>query len=338
MKRMLRGPAAAVALGCLCAGLASPAWGAKVPPIYTTSVTVSNLAGLKSAQKTLDSTRYYAVTITVKANVYTLEDTFRITRSNVTLQAEQGAKFVLKAGVNRPVLAIGSQAATPATWVENVVVKGLILDGNKDQQTSEYSSAAAWIRNNCIDVRKTRRLLIDNVSAANGRSGGLVISYDSSDIQVRNSSFNTNYFDGLAYYASERIFTSACTMLANGNAAISLDNALKDCLFSDCLADANGDVGVFARNATGLRFSNCVIKSSGSFAVFLSHDDAGHGVHDIVFSNCHVLDNVQGLKVASTEDKSSRVTVTGCVFHGNGDTPVTTDGTVVSESANIVQP
>jgi hypothetical protein len=180
-------------------------------------------------------------------------------------------------------------------------------------------------------------LSIDNTIVHDAKSGGLVISNDSSDIHITNSSFSRNFFDGVAYYTSERIYTSSCSMLANNNAAISLDLNLQDSIFSDCIADGNGDVGIFMRYGKQVRFNHCVIENSGSYAAFLSHDEASNGVHDVMFSGCQILQNKNGgIYVASTADKSDYTSVVGCVFRGNGGAAIRSDGSVIWEAANIL--
>lgn len=293
---------------------------------------------LASALAAAESGRFGRLTISLPAQTYVLADTARITQSNVAVIAEPGTKVRLANHVNQPVIAIGSQADPPAGFIENVYLFGLDVDGNKANQDQETALGRPWIRNNGIDVRAVRRLVVDNVVAHDARSGGLVTSYGSSDVYVVNSSFERNFFDGLAYYDSQRIHTRGCTMLANGAAGVSIDNNLRDCIFSDCIADGNLDVGIFARYARELRFNNCVIKNSHSHATFLSHDQNGNGVHDLLFCGCHVLFNGgHGIYVASTADRSDRTSVVGCVFRGNTGSPVKEEGSPISQAANIVQ-
>ncbi len=295
-------------------------------------------ASLKTAKTVLQT----GTVIHVEAGVYTLHDTFRITRSNFAIIAEPGTKIMLAEHVNKPVLAIGTQQEAPGRTdlIENVYISGLIIDGNKAFQDSESASDANWIRNNGIDVRAVKRLTIENVVSSNNRSGGLVVSWGSSDIYVLNSEFDNNFFDGVAYYDSARIYTTNVSMKHNNGAGISLDNALSDSVFSNCIIDSNQDVGIFARNSKELRFSNCVIKNSGNYAAFLSHDDSNNGVHDLVFSSCHVLNNRGGFFFCSLNDaQSSFNSVVGTVFRGNEQADrknIQTSGTRIWESANLM--
>lgn len=277
--------------------------------------------------------------IRVESNTYVLKDTFRINRSNVCIIAEPGTKATLADHVNKPVLAIGSQEEIPSHTIENICVSGVEIDGNKTNQDSEYDTDKPWIRNNGIDVRAVKRLTIDNVVSKNNRSGGLVISWDSSDVYISDSEFDNNHFDGIAYYDSKRIYTQNSSMKNNSGAGISLDNDLSDSIFSNCIIDSNQDVGIFIRFSSELRFNSCTIKNSSSWAVFMGHDENDNGVHDIMFSSNQLLNNDGGILLSSTNDtQSSYTSVTSSVFRGNqktGRDNIQTNGSTIWQAANI---
>ncbi len=97
---------------------------------------------------------------------YVLRHTLRILRSNVALLAEPGVRFRLADAVNEPVIAIGSQNEIPAESerVERIRLRGFEVDGNRGRQTSEVGHPRFWIRNNGIDVRMTKALVIEKSS------------------------------------------------------------------------------------------------------------------------------------------------------------------------------
>jgi hypothetical protein len=200
------------------------------------AITVRNVSELLKVQALIAKRSPKGISpqmvINVEPNTYVLTDTFRINRSNVCLIAEPGTKAILADNINKPVLAIGSQEEIPSYTIENICVSGVEIDGNKDNQDSELDADMSWIRNNGIDVRAVKRLSIDNVVSNNNRSGGLVVSWGSSDIHVSNSEFDENYYDGIAYYDSERIYTHNSSMKNNNSAGISLDNDLRDSITS----------------------------------------------------------------------------------------------------------
>lgn len=264
---------------------------------------------------------------------FPLEDTFRILRSNVHLNGRAGTRLVLADGIEKPVIAVGTQVEAPQEnqRIRRVRISNLEIDGNKDHQSSETERAQPWIRNNGIDVRMTSDLTVEGVSANRNRSGGLVISWKSRDVTVRDSSFIDNFFDGVAYYDSRDVRTIDCTMAGNDSAGISLDNGFTDSEFVRCRLTNNGDVGIFARFSSRLRFDRCAIVNSGDWGAFLAHDDAGKGVHDIRFLKCLFEQNDGGIRMASpTGQQSSGVQVLDCTFRENGARPsVDTAGSLV---------
>jgi len=308
-------------------------------------IVVENTENLLAARALFKKKKLRKMPLTViqiKSNTYILHDTYHINQSNISIVAEPGTKFILADHINKPVIAIGSQEEIPSYTIENVSISGIEIDGNKDNQDSEYAAGMPWIRNNGIDARAVKRLTIDNVVSRNNRSGGIVVSWGSSDVHVQNSEFDNNYFDGAAYYDSRRIYTLNSSMKTNNGAGISLDNNLLDCIFSNCIIDSNQDVGIFARYSTEIRFNSCVIKSSSNWAVFLGHDEYDNGVHDIMFSSCQLLNNNGGIFVSSTnEAQSSHTSVVSSVFRGNqqgGRANIQTFGSSVWNTANIFIP
>lgn len=262
--------------------------------------------------------------IEIAGKEFVLTDTFRILRSNVRLRGSPGTRFVLAEGVEKPVIAVGAQDEIPREEqrIRRIRISSLEIDGTRDRQPSEIGRDQPWIRNNGIDVRMTSDLVIDKVTSNRNRSGGLVISWKSRDILVRDSVFDDNFFDGVAYYDSRNVRTVDCSMNGNDSAGISLDNDFAESEFVRCRLTRNGDVGIFARHSTRLRFDHCTIEGSGDWGAFLAHDDSGNGVHFLRFTKCIFARNDGGIRMASTsEAQSSGVEVRGCVFRDNGPRP-----------------
>jgi hypothetical protein len=310
-----------------------------------TKLTVANLEDILSVEQVIGNTADAAaepIEVRVLAGTYTLRDSFRIARSHVSLVGEPGAKFVLADGMNEPVIAIGSQVEAPgaANEITDIVIIGLSIDGNKENQSSECGAVLPWIRNNGIDVRAVTHLTVDNVTSSNNRSGGLVISWGCSDIRVSNSTFATNYYDGIACYASTGVDVVDCTMKNNRGAGVSLDNAFVDSRFFRCVMDSNGDVGIFARSSARLEFKDCVVKHSGNWAYFLAHDPRDRGVVDISITGGQVVGNRGGVCVASVNEQQSHGTrVTGTFFSDNGSDNrknIQTSGSLI-DSTKIVE-
>jgi len=289
------------------------------------------------------------ISVLIKPNTYTITETFRINRSNVTINAEKGAKFVIADSKNRPVISIGSQEPTPTYAIENISIKGIEIDGNKAKQQSETDPRFPYIRNNGIDVRGVKNLTLENVVSRNARSGGLVISYGCLNVFVKDSIFSDNQFDGVAYYTSQNVFTTNCYINNNGASGISIDNDLQDCMFSGCLLDSNKDNGVFARSSSQIRFFNVSIQNSTNYAIFLGEntdwsDINKQGVHDIMFSGCHFLNNCTNNKntnsiYVGSDALSSNISIVSSVFYEPLiPGPVyQSSGTKIWDAGNIIQ-
>ncbi len=288
----------------------------------TQEIEINDMESLELAQLHVgeNSTAMEPLTLKVAKGVYVLEESFHIARSNVNLVGEPGARFVLGDEVNQPVIAVGTQNEWVDEFdiIENIHISGIEVDGNREHQSSELDSEKPWIRNNGIDARGVRNFSVDSVTARSNRSGGLVISWKCSDVDVRNSVFEDNFFDGVAYYDSIRVFTTDCIMRNNQFAGVSLDNRLIDTYFSQCKIESNGNVGVFARNTIGLQFDDCVIRNSADWAVFLAHDEKELGVHDTRINHCHIEGNRGGIFMASvSETQSSGTKISHSQFFNN---------------------
>ncbi len=306
-------------------------------------IEIENLDDLVAAQAFVDEGAENSpseIVLTIRPGDYLLEESFHIARSNVRLEAEPGARFILADEANCPVVAIGTQNewVDESDVIENISVSGLEIDGNKDYQSSELDTDRPWIRNNGIDARGVRNLKVRNVVAKNNRSGGLVISWKCSDVDVRDSLFSENYFDGVAYYDSIRVFTTNCVMRDNQFAGVSLDNRLLETYFSECLIESNGNVGVFARNTIDLYFDDCVIRDSADWAVFLAHDEKELGVHGTEIRHCLIEGNRGGIFMASVKAEQSSGTVvkhTRFIENGrDGRLDIETSGSAIESSQN----
>lgn len=287
---------------------------------------------LKRVEKLLNQSEADRVLVEIESGDYTLKEAFNILRSNVTVRGKGEVSLKLAPNAQCPVIAIGSQDSYLKLddVIANIVISDLTIDGNKDFQRSEYDRKLPWIRNNGIDVRAVSGLVVERVRCDNNRSGGLVVSWGCSDVLVRECSFERNFFDGVAYYDSERVFTVDCEMRSNNGAGISLDNALTDSIFARCNLENNRDVGVFARHSSQLVFESCVVRDSGNWAFFLSHDEKNQGVFDIEIANCELIDNKGGVRLGSVTDaQSNNNRVVDTFFAGceiDGRTNVSTAG------------
>lgn len=174
----------------------------------------------------------------------------------------EGASYKLKDGANCPMFVIGSLEAEPTERVKNVVIKNVILDGNRANQTEEIWQNGSQIRNNGITVRAGLNVVISNVTVRNCRSGGIVLEKDCSKVNIFNSRTEGNEFDGFAAYESSRILVSNLTSRENIYAGISLDLNVNDSLFINCSLQGNLREGIFMRSSSRNNFRNFDISGS----------------------------------------------------------------------------
>ena len=272
-------------------------------------------------QKAIDSIPKEGGTVFLKAKTYFLDKGLTISRSNIKLVGEKGTRLKLKLNVNQPVILIGSDTQTPEQKVEDIIISDLELDGSKEIQSSETDPSRPWIRNNGIDIRNANRVWLDNLNIYNARSGGLVISWGCRNLFINNSIFHNNEFDGIALYDSEDVIVKGFFSFENKSAGISLDNNLKHISFSSGSVKNNGDVGIFARSSTDLKFDNILIANNKSSGCFFSNDVSfpfDTGVKRSFFSSCSFLDNGGwGFWMAASADSSPDNTIVSSVFAGN---------------------
>jgi hypothetical protein len=292
-------------------------------------------------QDAIDDMPQEGGTVYVRAGLYVINRGVHIKRSNVTILGEMGALVRLGDGVNQPVFLIGSDAQTPSTYIENIKISNLEIDGNMANQDRENDPARIWIRNNGIDVRMVNNLRIADVNIHDARSGGVVVSWGCRQIFISDSYFHNNFFDGIALYDSENINVINFMCFNNGSAGLSLDNELSDVLFDNGIIESNGDVGIFARNSEDIGFHDLMIADNQNHGCFLSHETigTGTGVTRLYFDGCSFLDNAgYGFWLASPASESPNNAVTGCLFSGNTTGAINLDaGALLDAEANIFQ-
>ncbi|MCI5211995.1 MAG: right-handed parallel beta-helix repeat-containing protein [Candidatus Electrothrix sp. ATG2] len=278
----------------------------------------------------------------MKAGVHEINSGIHINRSNVSLRGEQGSVVKLKSGVNQPVFLIGTDVATPtlSDLISNISVVNLEIDGNQLGQTSETDPTRPHIRNNGIDIRTVSDLWINTVDVHDARSGGIVASWKSSNIFISKINAYDNYYDGIALYDSTNIVIT--DFICNNNdhgAGLSLDNDLKQVIFSNGFIQGNSDVGIFARDSENMLFSSVIVSTNGNHGAFLSHDGASPattGIKNILFTGCSFQNNSgYGIQFASPSTYSDKNAVTATLFNGNSTGCLAYESGSVTEGGNV---
>jgi polygalacturonase len=182
---------------------------------------------------------------------------------------------------NCPVIIMGEPVNSPKQTVKNLRVGDFFIDGNRSHQQREVwklRGEGSEIRNNGITVQGVSDSVIQNVTSARNRSGGLVTTRDVRRLTVRGLDAFDNEFDGLACYQTEDCLFTDLYLHDNPGAGISLDLAFNHNVISNAVLNAN-DLGVFMRASRNNQFCNVSIRNSHHHGVFMAHAETqtAHG-------------------------------------------------------------
>lgn len=204
-----------------------------------------------------------------------------LVRQPIVLQRDRqtlrggGASTVLSLadGANCPVIIMGEPVNDPKHPVKNLCVRDLFIDGNRSHQQREIwklEGEGSEIRNNGITVQGVTDSLVEQVTSARCRSGGLVTTRDVRRLTVRHLEAFDNEFDGLACYQTEDCLFTDLFLHNNPGAGISLDLAFNHNVISNAVLTAN-DLGVFMRSSYNNQFYDVTIHNSRDHGVFMAH-------------------------------------------------------------------
>lgn len=245
------------------------------------------------------------------------DEPIKINRSHITLIGQGRGdipslpftKIVMRNGQPAPVLVIGvlevAKETTqrhgdqyyPVTKVEDIMVKNLAVDGNRDrsiplldkecydlennQSKSCADDGGKYIRNNGITVRRAEDIRIENVSADRCYSGGMVLEKKSARIHVDNFIARDNAFDGFAGYETHSSTFKNIYLLHNAMSGISIDFEFEPShdpslqtqftgnTFDVVYMIGNGDNGIFSHSLGGNVFKNLYLADNGNFGVYI---------------------------------------------------------------------
>ncbi len=195
-------------------------------------------------------------------------------RSHQTLRGAGDATILrLVADANCPVIIMGEPVNHPKHTIKHLSVRDLFIDGNRRLQQRELwrlEGEGSQIRNNGITVQSVSDSLVEHVTCADCRSGGLVTTHDVRRLTVRKLTAFDNQFDGLACYQTEHCLFTDLYLHDNPGAGISLDLAFNHNVVSNAVLVAN-DLGVFMRASRDNHFFDVSIRDSHHYGVFMAH-------------------------------------------------------------------
>jgi hypothetical protein len=218
------------------------------------------------------------------------------------------------------VIILGEPVNAPSRTVRHLRVAGFFVDGNRVHQQRELwrlSGEGAEIRNNGITVQAVSDSVVEDVTCARNRSGGLVTTLGVARLTVRNLTAFDNEFDGLACYLTTDSLFTGLNLHNNPGAGISLDLAFNQNVISNAVLSAN-DLGIFMRASRDNRFQDISIRNSHHHGVFMAHSDAPQTeCVDNAFTNL-VAANCGGAAFRVNNTTCTNNIIIRAKFEGNG--------------------
>ena len=243
---------------------------------FPVTKTVNAGATDKEIQQALDSLPATGGEVVLAPGRYEIHKPIVLCRDYQTLRGS-GADTVLWLAdrANCPVIIMGEPVNHPQKFVKNLRVGDLFIDGNRQRQQRELwrlKGEGSEIRNNGITVQGVSDSVVEHVTCARNRSGGLVTTLGVRGLTVRDLTAFDNEFDGLAcYMTTESLFTDL-HLHNNPGAGISLDLAFNKNVISNAVLTAN-DLGIFMRSSRENTFYNVSIRKSRHYGVFMAHSE-----------------------------------------------------------------
>jgi nitrous oxidase accessory protein NosD len=267
---------------CACLLVFSTA-GVIAPQIPIPRPVVATLApGATSAeiQRALDLLPEQGGEVVLASGVFEIRQPIVLRRDHQTLRGSgNGTVLHLVDGANCPVIILGEPVNNPSSTVKHLYVAGFFIDGNRAHQQHELwklHGEGSEIRNNGITIQNVTDSMVEHVTCARCRSGGLVTTRDVRRVTVRDFNAFDNEFDGLACYQTEDCLFTGLHLHDNPGAGISLDLAFNHNVISNAVLTAN-DLGIFMRESRDNRFYDVSIRRSHHYGVFMAHAERQTG-------------------------------------------------------------
>jgi hypothetical protein len=245
-------------------------------PVSKPSLVVTLPAGVTCAeiQKALDGLPGSGEVV-LPAGKIEVSQPIVLQRDNQALRGAGAATILfLAANANCPVVIMGEPMDHPTKTVRQLRVSDLFIDGNRLHQQRELwqlQGEGSEIRNNGITVQDVSDSVIEHVTCAHCRSGGLVTTLGVRRLTVRDLDAFDNEFDGLACYLTEDSTFTKLFLHNNPGAGISLDLAFDHNVIDNVILAAN-NLGIFMRASRYNQFEGISIRDSRDYGVFMAQD------------------------------------------------------------------
>ena len=240
-------------------------------------------AGVSAAeiQKALDSLPADGGEVVLPPGKIEVSQPIVLQRDYQTLRgAGRETILFLADNANCPVIIMGEPVNQPKP-TRHLRVGDLFIDGNRLRQQRELwrlEGEGSIIRNNGIAVQNVSDSIIENVTCAHCRSGGLVTTLGTRRLTVCDLNSYDNQFDGLACFLTVDCLFTNLYLHDNPGAGISLDGNFNHNIIDDARLAAN-DLGIFMRWSHDNQFHDISIHNSHDYGVFMAQAGAftAHG-------------------------------------------------------------
>jgi hypothetical protein len=234
------------------------------------------------------------------AGLFPVHEPIILDKDNVELRGS-GAGTILRLTDRAacPVVVIGSSVTPIPRTTKGVVVRNLVIDGNRRSQDPECwggvcdSGGLTFIRNNALTIRGASDIKVDQIVARNARSGGVVLEKNCREIYIDNLEASENFFDGLACYETEDSYFNRIHLHHNQSAGVSLDLNFNNNVVKSAEIHHNGSQGIFMRQSHHNDFKKLQLHHNGNQGVFIAQADADLATNctNNVFSDLTVENN-----------------------------------------------
>jgi hypothetical protein len=236
-------------------------------------VTLAAGANATQIQLALDSLPLGGGEVVLPPGKITVTQPIVLDRSGQALcGAGEATILFLADNANCPVIIMGQPVNRPRN-VNHLRVSNLSIDGNRAHQEREnwrLKGEGSGIRNNGITIQDVSDSVVENVTTANCRSGGLVTTLNTRRLLVRHLDSFDNEFDGLACFMTADSTFEQLYLYGNTNGAgISLDGNFSHNVIDTAVISGN-DLGIFMRWSHDNEFRNVSILDSHNYGVFMA--------------------------------------------------------------------
>lgn len=290
-----------------------------VPQVFagkTVVVTLpSGVTGVE-IQRALDQLPAAGGEVVLPAGVFEVREPIVLQRDHQTLRGSGTATILrLVDGANCPVIIMGEPVNDPQRTVRHLRLSSLSVDGNRSHEDRELwrlKGEGSEIRNNGVTIQDVSDSVVEHVTCAHCRSGGLVTTLGVERLAVLDLTAFDNEFDGLACYQTHDCTFTKLDLYNNPGAGISLDLDFDNNVISNAVLIDN-DLGIFMRASSNNRFYNVSICDSHHYGVFMARTDTLtlHGWRPVPGTDC-VHNSFTNLIASNCGGAAFRVNDTTC--------------------------